>query len=415
MQLDRFHFAGRVLLLATLTLSAPAFAIQTCELDGQSVNPYNGATTAGKTGLMRCKDNSTGVIVREEELRDGKSVGVKRFFKDGLLEREYSVNERGNRDGVSREWNVGKDGQRVLVREETLKDSNTVGVAKSWHPNGQMRRLTFYGDEKREQASVEFTTEGQLYDLRCTMRPVFGKDFDDKAACGHAGKVSVVPLYNGKGQVTSRVSFERGERRKVESLWESGSVRELRETSDASVLERRFAADGTKLHETQWVRVQDRESSSSEVRIRNVKVLDQEFHPSGKLVQETRCKPTERGFSLLASEAQWYLNGQAKARSEYAYEDNDGKRFTRTETRFFDNGKPQFEGRWRAPSADARDYRSELPSGTHKSFDEEGRVRWERVYDERGRITREREFDERGAVVRDDEVFEDGSRKAMSR
>ena len=62
-----------VLAAAGLALAAhAAHAVQDCELNGQSVNPANGHTTAGKTGLMRCQDADTGhapVRVGARELR----------------------------------------------------------------------------------------------------------------------------------------------------------------------------------------------------------------------------------------------------------------------------------------------------------------------------------------------------------
>ena len=82
----------------------------------------------------------------------------------------------------------------------------------------------------------------------------------------------------------------------------------------------------------------------------------------------------------------------------------------RRETAFHDNGKKAFEGTWLVA------YRGEArPSGVHRSYDAEGRLRREQHFDARGRIAREREFDEGGRVTRDDEVFEDGSRKAYAR
>lgn len=45
-------------LLATLLICiTPAtFAVQNCEFKGQPINTDNGAETAGKTGMVRCKD-----------------------------------------------------------------------------------------------------------------------------------------------------------------------------------------------------------------------------------------------------------------------------------------------------------------------------------------------------------------------
>jgi antitoxin component YwqK of YwqJK toxin-antitoxin module len=390
-----------VLSLLLATASGAAFAVSVCELNGQSVNPDNGNTTEGKTGLMRCRDGASGPVLREQELQHGKFMGVVRYFKDGALEKEYRVNERGNRDGLAREWASGDGGKQVLVREETERDGRTIGLARNWYPNAVLRRVTFYGDDAREQAYAEFTMQGQLYELHCAAQPVLGKDFDDRAACGFAGVASSVVLYSGKGQPRARVSFERGERKKSETLWDSGSVRDVQEATATGGIDKSFAADGTLRHEVQWVGLGNGKPG-------RVTTLDREFHESGKLIRERTWRAGERGAEPVA-ESLWYLNGQPKAQTVYAAE---GGRTLRRETGFHDNGKKSFEGSW---IVGARGGRDETATGTHRSFDAEGRLRSERVYDERGRITHEREMDERGNVVRDDEVFEDGSRKAVGR
>lgn len=400
-----FGFLARSAAVVLAIATGPVFAIQTCELDGQSVNPNNGNTTAGKSGLMRCKDADTGEVQREQQLKDGKFMGVVRYFKSGQVEKEFSVNERGNKEGVSREWTIDAAGKRVLTREETDRNGSMVGLTRTWYASGQRQRLTFYGDDQREQAVVEFTADGKLADLRCASSPVFGNDFDDRAACGFGGVVTTV-LYNSKGQPSSRIAFERGERRKTETLWDSGAVRELREVTSTGGIERSFSADGTKRHEVQWVALPAKDASSRPGR---VNVLDQEFHESGKLIHERRWAPSERRAEQV-SETWWYLNGQMKELVEYA---TTGDRRTRRNATFFDNGKLGSEGTWLL--TETRFDRGSQPTGVHKSFDPSGTIRSERVYDDRGKVTREREFDERGTLVRDDEVFEDGSRKAAGR
>ena len=87
------------LMASTLLLSVSqlvGIAVQDCELNGTSVNPANGSTTEGKTGIMRCKDRDSGLLVREQELRVGAFVGLVRHFKDGVLSKEFSVNAKGN-------------------------------------------------------------------------------------------------------------------------------------------------------------------------------------------------------------------------------------------------------------------------------------------------------------------------------
>ena len=269
-----------------------------------------------------------------------------------------------------------------------------------------MRRLTFYGDDGREQASVEFTDGGKLYALRCTARPVFGSDFDDKTACGYGSSPSTVTLYSGKGQPSGRITFDHGERRRAETLWDSGTVREARETTATGGVERTFAADGTKRHEIQWVTVP---SATADGKPHNVNTLDQEFHESGKLIRERRWVPSERGADPV-SETTWYLNGQISTQVEYV---GNADKQVRRDTSYYDNGKLASDGNWVV--SNARGNRFELPAGVHKTFDAQGHLRGETIYDDRGRLTRERAFDETGGVVRDDEVFEDGSRKASGR
>ena len=399
----------RSIALALFLVAGPACAIQTCELDGQPVNVNNGAATAGRSGLIRCRDQDSGAVTREQELRNGIFMGAVRYFRNGQVEKEYRVDERGNREGLYREWNVGDAGsQRVLVREETTRNGKTAGIARSWYTSGTLRRLTSYGDDDHEQASVEFTETGKPSALRCAAKPVFGAEFDDRVACGHDGRVSTVLLYGGKDRPTMRLALERGERRRSETLWDNGAVRESRETTATGSVERSFAADGTKRHEVQGLVI----GTSANGQPRSITTLDQEFHESGKLVRERRWVAGERGADPV-SDTSWYLNGQMKTQARYVA---SGERQIRRDTTFHDNGKPAAEGTWVVGvAARGRGGRDERPTGVHRSFDDAGRVRGEVVYDDRGRITRERAFDESGVVVRDDEVFEDGSRKSVGR
>jgi antitoxin component YwqK of YwqJK toxin-antitoxin module len=389
--------------LLWIVAAAPAGAVESCELNGQHVNPANGNTTAGKSGLMRCRDGEGGPVVREQELQGGVFMGVVRYFSAGQLEKEHRVNQRGNRDGLAREYARGEGAAKpVLVREETFRDGRTVGIARTWYPTGQLRRVSFHGDDDREQASAEFTSDGKLYDLRCGARAVLGPDADDAHWCGHIGGPSSVVLYNGKGVAKARLAYERGERRKSESLGESGAVREVQETTGTGGVERSFYADGTRRRELQWV-------VASGERGRRVTTLEQEFHESGKLVHERRWRVGERGGEL-ALEQHWYLNGQPKERVEHSVVEG---RPLREETSYHDNGRKAFEGTWRGAAASGRG--RDVAIGVHRSWDENGALRAERFHDERGRVTRERAFDAGGALVRDDEVFEDGSRKAFGR
>jgi len=383
----------RFLILALCALPALAQArIESCDINGESVSPNNGNTTAGKTGLMRCRDRETGQLVREEELRNGKFIGLVRFYDDkGELRREHSLNERGNRDGVAREFNG-----RQLVLEENMRNGSNAGLSRRWDAKGALQRVTFYGDDGREQAYAEFTVQGKLHQLRCAPEPQLAPFADDATWCGHKGSASSVTLHADDGRVIASRVYERGEFRRMEDLGPSGKpVLQMESTGDGGV-ERRFYNSGTLRLERHWG-LQDK---------RRVTALEREYHESGTLTRERQWKRGDRSSELVL-ERQWYLNGQL--RDKQAYE-REGEQLLRQDTRYHDNGRVMFEGRWLL----AGRY-DERPRGVHQSFDSDGKLRLERHYDERGRIQREREFDDNGKVERDDAVFEDGSRKAFTK
>lgn len=390
-----------------MILSTTADAVQECEIDGVSVNPNNGNTTQGKTGIMRCRDGVGGPLQREQELQQGRFMGVVRFYRDGVLERDYRVNETGNRDGLSREFSPpnAPGGKPVLVAEETARNSRTVGLSRRWYATGTPKRVAFFDDAQHEVAVAEFNADGRLAELRCGDRPVLGPDFDDRTACGFAGD-SVVSAYGPKGIVRSRTTFRGGSIVRRESLWESGATRDLREQSTDGGSEKSFAADGVLRHETQW------QSFGERLRVRT---LERDFHISGQLVRERRWRVVERSGRSegeLASDESWYLNGQPKERIVYV---TGAAQSVRTVTRFHDNGARADEGTWAiGRSGSFRDDRTDRPIGAHRSFDPAGNLRGESVYDDSGKLVRERELDAGGTVLRDDEVFEDGSRKSSS-
>ncbi len=133
---------ARAALVAALlgAASQAALAVEDCTVNGESVNPANGYTTRDKTGIMRCKDRDSGVLVREQELRAGKFEGLVRYHKDGKLSREFSVNSVGNREGRAREF--APDGTTVVL-DETTRNGNTVGLVRAWYPDGTPRRVAW--------------------------------------------------------------------------------------------------------------------------------------------------------------------------------------------------------------------------------------------------------------------------------
>jgi antitoxin component YwqK of YwqJK toxin-antitoxin module len=386
-----FTMHHRLALLLSLCLVQTALAVQDCELNGESVNPANGNTTQDKTGLMRCHDRDSGQVVREQELKAGRFVGLVRYYKDGKLEREYSVNDKGNRDGRSREFLA--DGRVVrVVREETYSNGSVIGTSRSWHANGTLKRIAARSDKDAEAAFAEFNEQGQLKGLHCAERPMLGKEVDDGSLCGHSAREPVTrELYSDAGVVRGRVSHLAGERVAAESLWDNGKPQEQQESGHGYWLERNFSREGIKRHETRWVAgVHGR-----------VKQAEQEYHENGSLVRERRWAAGE-----LVRDKSYFLNGQVK--SDHRHAKREGQAVCDA-IAYHDNGKPMSQGVFLV-----RNGYLDKPVGNHSGYDAEGRLRSEREYDDAGRLTRERELDEGGRVLRDDAVFEDGSRKAFA-
>jgi antitoxin component YwqK of YwqJK toxin-antitoxin module len=370
-----------------LLLPAPARAqVLDCEVGGQAVNPSNGSTTAGRTGLMRCVDRSTRELLREEELRNGRFVGVQRWYEGGRLRREVHIDEQGNREGRWREWNAAG----VLVREGFDANGRSVGLHRQWAGDGRLVSTSHWGDagdagQRGEAPSrMDFNPQGQLTRLECGAVPRLEREPE---LCGHRGQVSVAELFGERGVLAARVVHERGQRLRIDSYWDSGQPRSSEWREGTRQTARQFDRNGTLRKE----RVQDGPRP----------VLEREFGERGTLVTERRWDAE----GALEREAQWYLNGQLQREVLHPPAAADGSR-TRTERGYRDDGRLAFEGRWLAPARGRG-----VPVGSHKRWDESGRLRQETVYDAQGRLQRERSWSETGLVLRDDEVHEDGSRK----
>lgn len=379
------------LLCACLLAPAWAYAVQDCEVNGESVNPNHGGTTAGKTGIMRCKERDSGQLAREQELQGGKFMGLVRYYKDGKLQREYSVNERGNQHGRSRDFAPG--GQ--VLRDSTYDNGSQMGLARSFHANGQLQRIVFYGPREGgsiEQAYAEFNESGQLQALRCGDKPLLAPPADDAYWCGFSGRASQLELFSGKGVLKGRSSYQGGKRIRHETLGEDGKPDYQEDITGSTRTERHYNNAGVKRREIQWQL--DGKNSFRE--------REQKFADSGALTRDRRWSAGKP-----VSDQSYYLNGQPRSKTEYGGEGDTAWLQT---TEFFDSGKTASTGRFSASNR----YR-QLPLGTHQRFNEAGKLVAESSYDERGRITREKSWDDEGKLLRDDAVFEDGSRKAYAK
>ena len=389
--------ARAALLCCLLGAGAAAHALQKCDLDGAPVNPANSASTAGKTGLMRCKDAETGVLLREQDIQDGTFKGKVRQFLDGRLARDYTLNARGNIDGPAREYGPG--GQ--LLRDAVFDDGTEVGLVRSFHPNGRLRRAAFRGSggiggiggPAVDSAEAEFTPDGELAGLRCGSTPLLAPAVDDARLCGFTGGPSKVELFDDKGLRLSRMTLLEGKRISLESLYDNGRPATQEETVGEQRTERRFSSEGVK-----------RSEAVSTLRPRGqVRRSEQEFSETGTLLRDRRWNAAGQPVSDKA----FYLNGQPRSTATFG---GSGAMLGADVTEFHDNGQRSAQGRFLTPARAPR-----VAVGIHRRFNESGRLIDEASYDARGRIQRERTWDDAGTLLRDEEVFPDGSRKAAAR
>ncbi|MET3383984.1 toxin-antitoxin system YwqK family antitoxin [Variovorax paradoxus] len=382
---------GAAALFALLCATA-AHAQLDCELNGRSVNPANGSSTAGKTGLLRCKDHATGELQREEQIQNGVSMGLVRIYEKGKLAKEHSLNAKGNLHGRAREFSpTGR-----VLRDATYDDGQERGLVRNFYPDGKLRRAIFYPDtgSGSERASVEFTENGQLSALRCADAPTLAPVADDAKLCGFTGTgPSQVDLFDARGSLRSRLSFVSGKRVRSQSFYDNGKTASLDETVGNQRTEQNYSSEGIKRRETVYLLVERA----------SIRVREQAFSEKGTLVRDQRWNST--GEPIV--DDGYYLNGQPRSKSAYS---GSGDARAVEITEFYDSGQRAAQGRYEIAGRNRQ-----IPVGTHQRFSEKGTLLAESSFDAKGRVTRERTWDESGELQRDDEVLEDGSRKAFTR
>ncbi|MBI1771685.1 MAG: hypothetical protein HYR68_04965 [Burkholderiales bacterium] len=373
-----------------------AMAVEDCELNKEHVNPANGSTTAGKTGIMKCVERDTGKLVREQELRAGVYIGLVRYYKDGVLTKEYNVNERGNTHGRSREF--APNGQ--VLREENNENGSARGLVREWYPTGAVKRIAFIGDNPKEKAAVKYTQDKQLSEIECAEKPLLAPHANDAVLCGFNGKPSQVQLYSDSGRLRSQFTLLAGAIQQASYFHDNGKPETVEEVGSKQKTRKQYSDKGVLRKETVWNVTEKPAALEREV----------EYHESGSKVREQLYALAEkegRRQNRLISDASFYLNGQAKRSEKFSI---DGKDEIKEVRNYFDSGKMSsleryaYEGRYR-----------ERPVGIHQSFAQNGTLLRESHYDERGRIQRERSWDDSGKLLADDQVYEDGSRKAFSK
>lgn len=377
--------------------SQSSFASEDCSLNGESVSMYNGATTAGKTGIIRCKDRDTGKLLREREIKAGKIYGLARQYRDGVLILEYTDEENGQRHGLRREYaNNGK-----LIKEETEDHGKRKGLQREWTPEGKLKKLELIGNSEAESASIRWTVDGAINSLRCANKPILAPHVDDASLCGFKGKPSKLTYFHDGGQKRASETLLAGVvQESAQFDYNSGKIRSTSELKNNELTETSYGDNGNKRFQ---VVLNLAEKTRAFIR-------KSEFHENGSLIKEQKFSMLDqdgRRRNVLTEETQFYLNGQTSSQDRYRYE---GKDYILDAKTFSDKGKLVDTGSYVIESA----YRRRA-IGVHQSYFENGKLAAENHFNNAGKIYRQKTWNEQGTLMNDDEVFEDGSRKAYKK
>ena len=241
-------------LMASMCAAAAAQPGQVCELGGRTVQLTDPASTAGKSGLLRCKDAATGRVLRESTYDGGQEFGLVRTF----------------------------------------------------HPDGKLRRAAYRAEPGGERAVVEFSARGQLTFLRCADKPLLAPAADDRQLCGFQKTPSSVELFDDNGVLRSRLVYLNGRRQRAESLYDNGKVASVEETSGKQRIERQFSSAGVKRSESVSLLLD---------RGRSVRQRTLEYSERGWLVREQRW---DANGDPLRDDTYYTQNGQPKYKQAFS-------------------------------------------------------------------------------------------------
>jgi antitoxin component YwqK of YwqJK toxin-antitoxin module len=360
-------------LTCLLVSCATHAAILDCDIGGQAVNPNNGSTYAGKTGIMKCVDRETRKFVREEEYRDGRAIGHRKSidFEGNTGVGTYNAN--GNRDGEYKQF--APDG--TLLSEERYANGDSIGLQTSYYKNRQVRRRAFAQPGKGTLASLEYNERGQLMRLQCADKPLLG---DDRGLCGFDGRIADVTLHNARGDFVAKARYENGKRVSLTEFGAQGSVSRSDEIQGQRRITRQHFPEGPLRLEI--------------VTVAQFKESERELAKSGQPIRVTRWQE-----GRMIEETLWYLNGQQKSKTHW---ERDGDQVRVKGEEFWDTGKI----RARTVTDERR-----ASIGVQQTYNDAGVLESELTYD-KGALTRRRNYKD-GKLVLEEEYFEDGSRKAV--
>ena len=365
-------------------------------MNGKPVNPSDGSAIAGLSGLLRCRDDDTGQLQREQELRAGKYLGIERFFdRNGKLSKERSVNERGNSQGRVREfWPSGQ-----LKRESLADNGDARGLVRSFAQNGEPESVRFIQD-RQELFLLEYNAQGQMTALQC---PAASVTHEDRKPCGFEGRTDTT-LYGSHGEKLALRTYEQG-RQLAATLWQDDGTLAGQQLFDGGRrVQRRYSAQGAApgksvLREERIFEPDTNALNATRGRLQSLKL----WGANGQLT-EAHDYADGREVALQ----RWYLNGKLRERRART---GTGDQARVLRDSFSDAGVLLRRERLIAGTDDA-----DVPIGAQQTFHGDGTLASEETWSPldasgRTRLAARRLWDESGRLTADDDIMEDGSRR----
>ena len=406
---SKIPYRAAFLLAVLCNLASAAWAVPRCEVSGKSVSPYNGSTTEGLTGMMRCKEETTGLPTSDQELRNGVFMGLSRFYDaKGNIQRERMINERGNTDGFEREfWPDGK-----LRSESSQNNGSTRGASRRFFETGKIDRASFTLDSQI-LASLAWDRDGNLISASCAQASVLP---EDSKPCGFEGKVQTALFQNGKRRELRTI--EQG-KILAATIYRAASVQFAAADAEVVIGEMAFqngqrwhrfynaegAANGKNVLREERLYEPGRNSQGSDYAVTSSSgrlQWSKAWGANGQLIEHIRYA---NGQPNVAE--RWYLNGAMKEKVTVTL-DGGGSKSVRES--FDDDGKMTERQSTIAFGAN----RDQL-TGLQQSFHANGKVAVEDTYskpDDQGRtrLVARKQWDQNGKLQSDDQILEDGSR-----
>lgn len=364
---------------------------QNCKFQGKAIEDPDRVEYEKKSGIVLCKDETTGIVRTERRYDKGRLTYQKLSHPNGKMESEieYYPNgeakyeKRGEPDG-SYDWLVNnEEGSQHGVRrsfhangkvasESTYDDGTITGKSTDYYESGRVKAVRLYERGGAPVVEIAYRENGQVIDVKCAAKSMIPEDLEP---CGFGGKPGVIKReVMGGGESVHTYVNGKEVAAETTGTGQGGS-------SDSSKDGIRTMRDAYPNGKTKREIVRDANTGV---------VSDKQYAESGQILLDQKG----RIDGSMLEETQWYMNGQIKRTARFAA--NQSK----VVEEFDDKGNLIQSGTY-----DQRD----RPLGTHRLY-ENGKLAVEVIF-EKFRVTRRKEFDASGKLAADEEILEDGSRR----